>query len=449
MNPFDDSHAQAVIDNAILSDQEILPRPDLEALQLHRLREVVARIQDVPFYRDAFRQSGVTPEKIKSLDDIRRLPFTTKADLREHYPLGFLAIPRDQVIRYHGSTGTTGRPTFVAYTRNDLNVWTELCSRFLVAGGLRPEHTAQVSFGYGMFTGAFGLHQGLENVGAAVVPASAGNTPRQLLLMQDLQVQVLICTPSYACNLAEVANAGDIDMDRFPLRFAHLGGEPWTEDMRRHIERDLRIFAFNNYGLSEIIGPGVSGECAYRVGMHFQEDHFLIECLDSNTLEPVPEGEPGELVITCLSKEAMPLLRYRTRDIATVTSAPCPCGRTTHRMSRVIGRSDDMLIIKGVNVFPSQVEEALLRVEGTAPHYLIEVDRPHIMDEVIVHVEIRPEDFSSEMRQMQRLRDRIDREIQSVTGIRMEVKLVEPQTLERFGGKAKRVIDRRREKGLI
>jgi phenylacetate-CoA ligase len=300
-----------------------------------------------------------------------------------------------------------------------------------------------------MFTGAFGLHQGIEHVGAAVVPASSGNTPRQLMLMQDLNVEVLICTPSYACNLAEAALAGNIDMDRFPLRYAHFGGEPWTEDMRRHIDRDLRIHSFNNYGLSEIIGPGVSGECAYRNGMHFQEDHFLIECLDPDTLEPVPEGEPGELVITCLTKEAMPLIRYRTRDIATITTSPCPCGRTTMRMSRVIGRSDDMLIIKGVNVFPSQIEEALLRVEGTAPHYLIEIDRPNFMDEAVVHVEIRPEDFSSEMRQMQRLRDRIDREIQSVTGVRMEVKLVEPQTLERFGGKAKRVIDHRREKGLI
>jgi len=438
-----------VVENRIHDPAETLPREQLRALQLRRLHEVVARVAEVPFYREAFAASRLTPGAIRSLDDLPRLPFTTKQDLRDHYPLGFLAVPRAQVARFHGSSGTTGKPTFVAYTARDLCTWSELCARFLVAGGLRPEHTVHIAFGYGMFTGAFGLHQGVERVGAAVVPASAGGTLRQLLLIQDLRADVLVCTPSYACNLAEAALAQGIDMDTFPLRYGHFGAEPWTEDMRLRIDRDLRIKAFNNYGLSEIIGPGVSGECAWRDGMHIQEDHFLVELLDPDTLEPTPEGEAGELVLTCLTKEAMPLLRYRTRDIARLDRSPCPCGRTSVRMSRVIGRSDDMLIIRGVNVYPSQIEEALLRVEGTAPQYQIEVDRPGSLDEATVRVEIRPQDFSDEMREMQRLRERIDREIQSVTNIRMKIELVKPQTLERSGGKAKRVFDRRREKGLI
>ncbi|HOW18349.1 MAG TPA: AMP-binding protein, partial [Phycisphaerae bacterium] len=294
-----------------------------------------------------------------------------------------------------------------------------------------------------------GLHYGVEKVGAAVVPASSGNTPRQLMLLQDLRADVLVCTPSYALNIAEVARNSGIDPRSLSLRFAHFGGEPWTEDMRDEIEREMGLLAFNNYGLSEVIGPGTSGECAARQGMHIQEDHFLVECLDPDTLEPVPEGEPGELVFTTLTKEAMPVIRYRTRDIASLDSSPCPCGRTGVRMSRVLGRTDDMLIIRGVNVFPSQIEEALLRVEGTAPHYLIEVDRPGTLDVVTVRVEIRSQDFSDKMSQMQALRDRIDREIHSITGIRVNVELVEPQTLERSAGKAKRVIDHRREKGLI
>ena len=449
MTPHPDP-APPVVENRFFDRAaETLPRDQLQALQLARLQETAERVAGVPFYREAFAKARVSPGQIRSLDDLRRLPFTTKEDLRDHYPLGFLAVPRRQVARYHGSSGTTGKPTFVAYTARDLGTWADLCARFLVSGGLRPEHTAHIAFGYGMFTGAFGLHQGIERAGAAVVPASAGNTPRQLLLIQDLAADVLICTPSYACNLAEAAIAQNIDMDRFPLKYGHFGGEPWTEDMRRRIDHDLHILSFNNYGLSEIIGPGVSGECAWRDGMHIQEDHFLVEHLDPNTLEPVAPGQPGELVITCLTKEAMPLLRYRTRDLARLDPTPCPCGRTSVRMGRVIGRSDDMLIIRGVNVFPSQIEEALLRVEGTAPHYQIEIDRPGALDEATVRVEVRPQDFSDEMRQMQKLRDRIDREIQSVTGIRMQIQLVDPQTLERSGGKAKRVFDRRREKGII
>ncbi len=352
-------------------------------------------------------------------------------------------MPRERVVRFHGSSGTTGKPTFVAYTRRDLELWADLCARFLTAGGLRPEHTCQVAFGYGLFTGGFGLHYGIERVGAAVVPAASGNTERQLMLMEDLGTEVLICTPSYALRIAEVLKEMKLPRERLALRFAHLGGEPWTEEMRRRIEADMGVLAFNNYGLSEIIGPGVSGECACRNGMHIQEDHFMVECVNPATLEPVPPGTPGELVFTTLTKEAFPLIRYRTRDIAVLDPAPCPCGRTTVRMSRVTGRSDDMLIIRGVNVFPSQIEEALLRVEGAAPHYLIEVERPGALDELTVHVEINPDEFSDDRRVMEQLRNRIAHAILTVTSVHARVNLVQPNSLERFAGKAKRVIDKR------
>ncbi len=436
-------------ENRCFEAQEKLSRPELRELQAHRLRELVGRVANVPFYKDAFAKAGVNASTIRSADDIRRLPFTTKEDLRQHYPLGFLAVPREQIARIHGSSGTTGKPTFVAYTTQDVDTWASLCARFLVAGGLRPEHTVHIAFGYGLFTGGFGLHYGVEKVGAAVVPASSGNTPRQIMLIQDLASQVLICTPSYALTIADCAKQKGINPRDLPLEFAHLGGEPWTEDMRHQIEKELGILAFNNYGLSEVIGPGVSGECVARTGMHIQEDHFLVECVNPDTLEPVKMGERGELVFTSLTKQAMPIIRYRTRDIAALDDSPCPCGRTTCRMGRVVGRTDDMLIIRGVNVFPSQIEEALLRVDGTAPHYMIEVDRPGTLDTVTVRVEMTPKFFSDSMSEMQALHDRIDREIHSVTGLRMSVELVDPQSIERFVGKAKRVIDRRREKGLI
>jgi phenylacetate-CoA ligase len=425
-------------------DAETLPRDSIEALQVERLRELVARVARVPFYRDHFTHRETGPHSIRSLADVGRLPLTTKDDLRRQHPLGFLAVPRKEVARIHGSSGTTGRPTFVAYTARDLETWSNLCARFLVAGGLRPEHTAQVAFGYGLFTGGFGLHYGIERVGAAIIPAAAGNTRRQIEIMRDLDPEVLICTPSYALTIADSARELGIDPRSLPIRYGHFGGEPWTEDMRREIEDQLDIAAFNNYGLSEVIGPGVSGECPERTGMHIQEDHFLVECLDPETLEPVPEGEPGELVITTLTREAMPLIRYRTRDIARLYREPCACGRHTARMSRVTGRTDDMLIIRGVNVFPSQIEEALLRVEGTTPHYFIEVARPGTLDEVNVKVEIRPELFSDRMDRMQTLRERISREIHTVAGIRAHVDLVEPRSIERFVGKANRVLDRRR-----
>ncbi|MBZ0255128.1 phenylacetate--CoA ligase, partial [bacterium] len=397
----------------------------------------------VPFYRDAFQKQGITISSIQSLDDLKRLPITTKQDLREHYPLGFLAVTRDKIARLHGSSGTTGKPTFVAYTQDDLTLWSNLCARFLTAGGLQAKHLVHIAFGYGLFTGGFGLHYGVERVGAAIVPAASGNTERQIMLLRDLEADALVCTPSYALYIAEVAQQEGIDPRSLPLKFAHFGGEPWTEDMRAQIEHDMDILAFNNYGLSEIIGPGVSGECAARCGMHIQEDHFIVECLDPATLEPVPDGEPGELVITATTKQAMPIIRYRTRDIASLDHSPCPCGRTTVRMSRVIGRTDDMLIVRGVNLYPSQIEEALLRVEGAAPHYQIEVDRHGSRDEITVRVEMRAQDFSDKMREMAVLRERIDREIQHITGLRMHIELVAPKTLERFVGKAKRVTDHR------
>jgi phenylacetate-CoA ligase len=430
--------------NRIYDPAETLPRADLEALQSRRLAEVCRRVADVPFYREAFALRDLDPRDVRGLEDLWNLPFTVKDDLRRHYPLGLAAVPRERLARVHGSSGTTGKPTFVAYTKADLDLWAGLCARFLVAGGLREEHLVHVAFGYGLFTGGFGLHAGIERVGAAVVPAAGGNTPRQVQLIEDLQADVLVCTPSYALHIAEVARQLGKDPSRLPLRFGHFGGEPWTEEMRGEIERELGILAFNNYGLAEVIGPGVAGECGERAGMHIAEDHFAVECLDPLTLQPVPDGEQGELVFTALTKEALPLLRYRTRDIASIDRRPCACGRTTARMSRVVGRSDDMLIVRGVNVFPSQIEEALLRAGGAAPHYLIEVSRPGALDDVVVKVEMRPETFSDEMRRMVALRDRIDHEIHAITGLRMTVELVAPGTLERSAGKARRVLDHRK-----
>jgi phenylacetate-CoA ligase len=435
---------EPAVENRIFDPAEALPEAELRALQAERLAETVRRARAVPFYGEALARAGVGAESIRTADDVRRLPFTTKEDLRQGYPLDFLAVPRADLARIHGSSGTTGKPTFVAYTRKDLETWSGLVARFLVAGGLRREHLVHVAFGYGLFTGGFGLHYGIEKVGATVVPAAGGNTPRQVMLIRDLGAEVLVCTPSYALHIAEVAAAEGWRPGDLPLRFGHFGGEPWTESMREEIERTLAIRAFNNYGLSEVVGPGVSGECSYRLGMHVSEDHFLVECVDPDTLARVPDGETGELVFTTLTKEAMPVLRYRTRDLASLDRSRCPCGRTGVRMSRVVGRSDDMLIIRGVNVFPSQIEEALLRVEGTAPHYLIEVSRPGSLDEAVVRVEIRPQDFSDEMRQMVELRDRIDREIHAVTGVRMTVELVAPNGLERSAGKARRVLDHRK-----
>ncbi len=421
---------------------ETMPQTEIRALQVQRLKQCVQRALNVPLYREKFAEMGITPDSIKSLDDLKRLPFTVKDDLRRNYPFGMLAVPKSDLLRIHASSGTTGKPTFCGYTANDLETWANLCARFLVAGGLRREHIAQVSFGYGLFTGGFGLHYGIEKVGAAVIPVSSGNTARQLLMLQDAAPDALICTPSYALNLADALAEAGIKPGTLNLKMAFFGGETWTESMRFAIEEAMGIKAYNNYGLSEVIGPGVSGDCIYHTGMHIQEDHFIVECINPETGEEMPEGEQGELVITAITREAMPIIRYRTRDLAALESSPCPCGRTTRRMGRVYGRTDDMMIIRGVNVFPSQIEEALLRV-GAAPHYLIELTRPKNTDRAVVRVEMRPEDFSDRMNEMQGLKQRIDREINSVTGLRFDIELVAPNTLERSMGKVKRVNDLR------
>ncbi len=426
------------------SSEENMPKEQLRALQLRRLRGCVAQAEKVPFYRQALSAKGLSSDKIKSLADLRHLPFTTKEDLRQSYPFKMFAVSREKLVRLHASSGTTGKPTIVGYTAEDLNNWANLCARFLVAGGLRSEHLVQIAFGYGLFTGGFGLHYGVEKVGAAILPVSAGNTQRQVMLLADLKPDVLICTPSYALNIAEAALRQGLNPRDLSLKLGFFGGEPWTEDMRGRIEEELGLQAFNNYGLSEVLGPGVSGECLIRNGMHFQEDHFIVECLSPETLEPVEPGEPGELVITPLTKQAIPVLRYRTRDIACLDDSPCPCGRTGIRMGRVIGRSDDMLIVRGVNVFPSQIEEALLQVAEAAPHYLIEVTRPGNLDEMTVSVEMRPEHFTDSFAELENLRKTLRHAIFSITGLQTNLKLVKPQTLERSIGKAQRVRDYRK-----
>ncbi len=421
-----------------------MPHAERKALQVRRLREAVVRALRNPFYQEAFASHGITPDQIRSLQDLPRLPLTTKADLRDSYPLGFMGVERSQVARYQGTSGTTGKPTWVAYTRADVENWSHLCARFLVAGGLKKEHTVQLAFGFGLFTGGFGLHFGIEKVGAAIIPISSGNSDRQLTCMQDLGPEILICTPSYALKLMDTIQSGDIDRTQIRLQHAYFGGEPWTEDMRLRIEKGLQIKCWNNYGLAEVQGPGVSGECAYRNGMHIQEDHFLFEVIDPETLEPLPDGERGEIVITPLCREGFPVIRYRTRDIGYIyNDGDCPCGRTTRRMSRILGRTDDMLIIRGVNIFPSQIETALMRIDSVAPHYMIEVSRPDAMDTVTVHIEIKPELFSDSMKEMHAIKKDIATAILNITGLHMTINLVSPNTLKRFEGKAQRVVDHR------
>jgi phenylacetate-CoA ligase len=438
-------NTKPIIENRVWQPEfECLPRKQLEALQVVRLREAVARSARVPFFKKKFVETGITPECIKGLDDLRRLPFTLKADLRDHYPMGFLAVPRSEVARYQGTSGTTGKPTRTAYTKADVARWADLCARFLVAGGLRSEHTVQISFGFGLFTGGFGLHYGIERVGAGIIPVSSGNSERQLMTMQDMRPEILICTPSYALKLMDDMLTGGCDRASIAIEHAHFGGEPWTEEMRDRIEGGLGIHCWNNYGMAECGGPGLSGECAYRNGMHLQEDQFIVEVVDPNTLEPLPDGEKGEFVVTPLCREAFPVLRYRTRDIGYIyNDGDCPCGRTTRRMSRITGRTDDMLIIRGVNVFPSQIEAALMRIEKVAPHYMIEVTRPHSLDDVTVHIEMQPDMFSDSMSEMLTVKKAIDTAIASITGLHMNINLVQPHTLERFEGKSRRVKDLR------
>ena len=423
---------------------ETMEAAELETLQLQRLQDTVMRVYyRVPFYRRRMDECGVTPDDIKSLDDIRRLPFTTKADLRDNYPFGLFAVPREEVVRIHGSSGTTGKPTVVGYTRRDLNTWTELVARMATAAGVSDKDTVQIAFGYGLFTGGFGLHYGCELCGASVIPASSGNTDRQLMLMQDFGTTALVCTPTYALHIAEVAEDRGIDMTKLPLRVGLFGGEPWSDSMRVQIEQRLDIIATDNYGLSEVMGPGVTGECLERNGHHIAEDHFVPEILDPETLTAVCEGEAGELVFTSLTKEAFPVIRYRTRDITRFIPGECSCGRTLRRMTRITGRNDDMLIIRGVNVYPSQIEEVLMNMKGTEPHYQLIVERRGALDTLEVQVEVSPDMFDDEMKRMKTFQEKIAAKIHSVLGIGVKVTLVEPKTLERFMGKAKRVVDKR------
>ena len=427
------------------SDRECMSRSNLEALQLERLQHQVRRAYDrVPYYRQALEGRSLSPDDIGSLGDLRRLPFTRKADFRDQYPYGLFAVPRKEVARIHASSGTTGKPTVVAYTAEDLRNWGEMCARELVAAGVTDEDLVQISMGYGLFTGALGWHDACECVGAAVVPVSSGNTRRQLMLMEDLGTTVLVCTPSYAVYLAEQAAELGVDLRSFSLRVGIQGSEPWSEGMRREIEERLGLRSYDTYGLSEVVGPGVSAECEARCGMHVNEDHFLVEVIDPETEEPLPAGAKGELVLTTLSKEALPALRYRTGDITSLNVEPCSCGRTLARMDRVTGRTDDMLIVRGVNVFPSQVETVLLEIKGLRPHYLILVDREKgAMDELEIWVEVLPEVFTDEYGQLARLQERAEGELAEVLGLKARVRLVEPGRIERSTGKAKRVVDRR------
>ena len=426
------------------TDKECMAREDLEQLQLERLQSTLYRVgTHVPFYRKKFEELKFNYDNVRSLDDLRRLPFTIKQDLRDNYPYGLFAVPLRDVVRVHSSSGTSGQATVVGYTRNDIKTWSNLVARVITAAGVTKNDVIQIAFGYGLFTGGFGLHYGAELVGTSVIPISSGNTKRQIQIMQDFKTTALVCTPSYALVMADTMMEMGINPNGLSLRYGLFGGEPWSEGMRREINEKLGIIATDNYGLSEVMGPGVSGECLECNGLHINEDHFLLEILDPITLEPVPEGEVGELVITTLTKEAFPMIRYRTRDLTRFIPGPCACGRTMRRMQRVMGRSDDMLIIKGVNVFPMQIETVLFEVEGVEPHYQIIVDRENHTARITVLVEVMESIFFDEMKKQRMVIDRIKSRLASALGLQVEVKLVEEKTLERYEGKAKRVIDRR------
>ncbi|HHX12600.1 MAG TPA: phenylacetate--CoA ligase [Clostridiales bacterium] len=432
----------------IWAKEETLPRDEIEKIQLARLKDTVLRNYNlVAPYREKMNKAGVKPEDIKSLDDIRRLPFTYKDDLRDNYPFGMFTVTKKELVRIHASSGTTGKPTVVGYTKKDMGSWTECVSRIAVLGGASNEDVAQICFGYGMFTGALGLHYGLENIGASVIPASSGNTQKQIMYMKDFATSLIVATPSYALHIAEIAKEMGIDPSTdLQVRIALLGGEGLTEPMREEMHRlwgeDMLIT--QNYGMSELIGPGVSGECQMLQGMHINEDHFIPEIIDSDTGELLPLGEKGELVITCINKEALPLIRYRTKDITRLSAKPCRCGRTTIRMENLSGRSDDMFIIRGVNVFPTQIEEVLLKVPEIGPHYEIIVDRKNYLDTVEIKVELGDESLLESYGALSELENRIKNNLRIVLGIDAVVKLVTPRSLKRFEGKARRVTDLRK-----
>ena len=424
---------------------ERIPRAEREARQVHRLKALIARLSErVPLYRERLSEARVQPGDIRSLADLARLPFTVKDDFRQTYPYGLLAVPMEEVIRVHASSGTTGKPTVVAYSRKDVDTWSEVMARTLMAGNVGPGDVVHNAYGYGLFTGGLGFHYGAERVGAAVVPMSGGFTDRQLMALRDLGATVLCCTPSYALHLAEAIEEAGLKPKDLKLRVGFFGAEPWTEAMRGALETRLDIMALNIYGLSEVIGPGVSVECPERDGMHVAEDHFLPEIVDPATLMPVPEGTVGELVFTTLTKEALPVLRYRTRDLTSMTAEPCRCGRTLARIGRIMGRTDDMLIIRGVNVYPSQIEHALLQVADVEPHYLLVVRRDSALDTLEVRVEVGAAVAAAGTVAMEVLAARVRRKIFETIGLTADVSIVPPKTVERSTGKAQRVLDLRK-----
>lgn len=424
---------------------ETMPRKKIKEIQLEKLKKMIYYIYDnVKFYRDKLDDFGISPGDIRKIEDLKKLPFTTKDDLRNNYPYGLFAVPMSDIVRRHASSGTTGRPTVVGYTRKDLEWWSEMVARIASAGGATKNDIAHISFGYGLFTGGFGLHYGLEKIGAAVIPVSSGNTQRQLQLLKDFGASVLVGTPSYALHILDMMKEMNIKPEKdLKLKFGLFGAEPWSESIRNELERGFKLTATDNYGMSEVIGPGISGECLEKKGMHINEDSFIIEVIDPKTGEWLDEGEKGELIITPLDKEALPLLRYRTKDLSVINEEPCSCGRTTARIMKIMGRTDDMLIVRGVNVFPSQIEEVLLEIEGVAPHYQIVVDRQHNIDSLEIRVEAVDSIFFDEMKKIVELENRIVNKLYAVLGIKVKLKLVEPRTIERSLGKAKRVVDRR------
>ncbi len=423
---------------------ECLERKDLEHLQLERLRATLDRVAKVPCYQEKFRRAGVGPDDIHTLGDLVKLPFTTKEDLRLNYPYGMFAVPMRDVVRIHSSSGTTGKPTVVGYSRKDLNDWSNLVARFMTAAGVVPDDIVHIAFGYGLFTGAFGLHYGSELIGSAVIPMSGGNTERQIMILKDYGATALVCTPSYALTLADrIEKMGHNPRTYLKLRVGLFGGEPWSEELRREIETRLDIVATDNYGLSEIVGPGVAGECLRRKGMHIFEDHFLPEIIDPDTGEVLPPGQKGELVLTNIVQEAIPLIRYRTRDITRLHYEPCDCGRTLVRMEKTMGRTDDMLIIKGVNVFPTQIEEVLFQVEGCEPHYQLVVEREGTLDTLEVQVEVNENIFFDEMKKQRAFIEMIEKRLATNIGLHAKIKLVEPSSMPRHEGKANRIIDKR------
>jgi len=426
-------------------EYEGMPREALESLQLYRLKKTAERVYaTVPFYKESFDQAGLHPSQINSLDDLRRIPFTNKEDLRANYPFKLFTLPLHEVVRIHASSGTTGKPTVVGYTKRDIETWSELMARTLSCAGVQKGDVVQNAYGYGLFTGGLGFHYGAEKLGATVIPISGGNTKRQLMLMEDFGSTVLTCTPSYALTVSEIMDEEGIDKSRLKLRVGIFGAEPWSQNMRMQVENKLGIDAVDIYGISEVIGPGVSVECIEaKSGLHIFEDHFIPEIIDPDTGEQLPYGEAGELVFTTITKEAFPVLRYRTRDITRLFSQPCRCGRTHVRMDRVTGRSDDMLIIRGVNLYPSQIESLLMGIDGLEPHYQLIVRREGTMDTLDINIEVNESIFSDEIKNLEKLENRIEKEVKDILGVSADIKLVEPKTIQRFEGKAVRVIDER------